>query len=152
MLSRGKDCYEALMSSVSCTPHCVRSRRGHTTEISDSLSHSSSQIKDEDALKRDFHLSQRFSILPTLRLSDYFVKKPQSHLTSIEGPLFPRNVLFTQLRGGGVIPSTQCYYRRGFYYLLLLKLLHVSVVRPSSGRNIFARICSTDKDPLFLEY
>jgi hypothetical protein len=46
---------------------------------------------------------------------------------------------------GGVIPSTQRYYRSFFfYYLLLLKLLHVSVVRPSSGRNIFARIHSTD--------
>jgi hypothetical protein len=31
-----------------------------------------------------------------------------------------------------------------FYYLLLLKLLHVSVVRPSSSRNIFARIYSPD--------
>jgi hypothetical protein len=31
-----------------------------------------------------------------------------------------------------------------FYYLILLKLLHVSVVRPSSGGNIFARIYSTD--------
>jgi hypothetical protein len=36
----------------------------------------------------------------------------------------------------------------GFYYLLLLKLLHVSVIRPSSDRNIFARTT----DPLFLEY
>jgi hypothetical protein len=31
-----------------------------------------------------------------------------------------------------------------FYYLLLLKLLHVSVVWPSSSRNMFARIYSTD--------
>jgi hypothetical protein len=31
-----------------------------------------------------------------------------------------------------------------FYYLLLLKLLHVSVIRLSSSRNIFARIYSTD--------
>jgi hypothetical protein len=34
----------------------------------------------------------------------------------------------------GFIPSTQRYYRRFLYYLLLLKLLHVSVVRPSSSR------------------
>jgi hypothetical protein len=45
--------------------------------------------------------------------------------------------------GGRVIPSTQRYYRR-FFLLLLLKLLHVSVVRPSSSRNIFAKIYSTD--------
>jgi hypothetical protein len=32
----------------------------------------------------------------------------------------------------------------GFYYLLLLKLLHVSVVRPSLSRNIFVRIYSID--------
>jgi hypothetical protein len=31
------------------------------------------------------------------------------------------------------IPSTQLHYRR---LILLLILLHVSVVRPSSGRNI----------------
>jgi hypothetical protein len=31
-----------------------------------------------------------------------------------------------------------------FYYLILLKLLHVSVVRPSSSKNIFARIYSTN--------
>jgi hypothetical protein len=31
-----------------------------------------------------------------------------------------------------------------FYYLILLKLLHVSVVLPSSGRNILTRIYSTD--------
>jgi hypothetical protein len=31
-----------------------------------------------------------------------------------------------------------------FYYLILLKLLHVPVVRPSSCRNILARIYSTD--------
>jgi hypothetical protein len=30
------------------------------------------------------------------------------------------------------------------FLLLLLKVLHVSVVRPSSSRNIFARIYSTD--------
>jgi hypothetical protein len=31
-----------------------------------------------------------------------------------------------------------------FYYLLLLKLLHIYVVRPSSSRHVFARIHSTD--------
>jgi hypothetical protein len=49
---------------------------------------------------------------------------------------------------GGFIPSTQRYYRRLF---LLLKLLHASVVRPSSGRNIFARITRLTTDPSFLE-
>jgi hypothetical protein len=32
----------------------------------------------------------------------------------------------------------------GSYYLLFTKLLHVSVVQPSSSRNIFARNYSTD--------
>jgi hypothetical protein len=36
-----------------------------------------------------------------------------------------------------------------FYYLILLKLLHVSVVRPSSGRNILARTTRLTTDPLF---
>jgi hydrogenase-4 membrane subunit HyfE len=31
-----------------------------------------------------------------------------------------------------------------YYYLLLLKLLHILVVRPSSGRNKFARFYSSD--------
>jgi hypothetical protein len=35
------------------------------------------------------------------------------------------------MAGGGGIPSTQRYYRRSFYYSLLLKLLHVSVVQES---------------------
>jgi hypothetical protein len=39
-----------------------------------------------------------------------------------------------------------------FYYLLLLKLLNALVIRPSSGRNIFARITQLTTDPLFLEY
>jgi hypothetical protein len=39
-----------------------------------------------------------------------------------------------------------------FYYLILPKLLHVSVVRPSSGRNILATITLLTTDPLFLEY
>jgi hypothetical protein len=39
-----------------------------------------------------------------------------------------------------------------FYYLILHKLLHVSVVRPSSGRNILARITRLTTNPLFLEY
>jgi hypothetical protein len=49
---------------------------------------------------------------------------------------------------GGFIPSTQRHYRRFFYYLLLLKLLHVSVVRPSSSINTFARIYSIDNGPV----
>jgi hypothetical protein len=32
----------------------------------------------------------------------------------------------------------------GYFYYLLLILLHASVVRPSSSRNILARIYSTD--------
>jgi hypothetical protein len=36
-----------------------------------------------------------------------------------------------------------------FYYLILPKLLHVSVVRPSSWRNILGRITRLTKDPLF---
>jgi hypothetical protein len=38
------------------------------------------------------------------------------------------------LGDGGFYPSTQRHYRR---LVLLLILLHVPVVRPSSGRNIF---------------
>jgi hypothetical protein len=38
-----------------------------------------------------------------------------------------------------------------FCYLLLFKLLHGSVVRPSSGRNIFAKIYSTDNGSVFLK-
>jgi hypothetical protein len=39
-----------------------------------------------------------------------------------------------------------------FYYLILLKLPLVSVVRPSSSRNILARITQLTTDVLFLEY
>jgi hypothetical protein len=35
-----------------------------------------------------------------------------------------------------------------FYYLIVLKLLNVSVVRPSSIRNILARIYSTDSEKI----
>jgi hypothetical protein len=49
------------------------------------------------------------------------------------------NQLYRCPGDGGVIPCMQRYYCRLFYYLLL-KPLHVSVVRPSSSRNIFARI------------
>jgi hypothetical protein len=53
--------------------------------------------------------------------------------------------------GDGVFyPSTQRQYRR---LILLLILLHISVVRPSSGRNILlGRITQLTTDPLFLEY
>jgi hypothetical protein len=37
-----------------------------------------------------------------------------------------------------------------FCYLILLKLLHVLVVRPSSSRDILARITRLTMDPLFL--
>jgi hypothetical protein len=43
---------------------------------------------------------------------------------------------------GGFIPSRQRYYLR---LILLFLLLHVPVVRPSSSKNIFARIYSTDR-------
>jgi hypothetical protein len=46
------------------------------------------------------------------------------------------------------IPSTQRHYGR---LILLLKLLHVSVVRPSWGRNVLARITQLTTDP-FLQY
>jgi hypothetical protein len=39
-----------------------------------------------------------------------------------------------------------------FYYLILPKLLHVSVIRPSSGRNILVRIARLTTDPLFSKY
>jgi hypothetical protein len=39
-----------------------------------------------------------------------------------------------------------------FYYLILPKLLLVSVVRPSSGINILVRITRLTTDLLFLEY
>jgi hypothetical protein len=60
------------------------------------------------------------------------------------------------------IPSTQLYFlfifilfftfiyiyfifnQSYFYNLMLLKLLYVSVIRPSSSRNVFARTHSTD--------
>jgi hypothetical protein len=35
----------------------------------------------------------------------------------------------------------------GYFYLILLKLLQVSVVRPSSGRNILARITRLTTNP-----
>jgi hypothetical protein len=38
------------------------------------------------------------------------------------------------------------------YYLILLTLLHVSVVRPSSSRITFAGITRLTTDPLFLDY
>jgi hypothetical protein len=38
------------------------------------------------------------------------------------------------------------------YYLILPKPLHVSVVRPSSRRNIFARIYSTDNGSVRLKH
>jgi hypothetical protein len=43
--------------------------------------------------------------------------------------------------GGGSIPSMQRYYRR---LILLLILLHVSVIRPSSGRYIYIYIINWD--------
>jgi hypothetical protein len=50
---------------------------------------------------------------------------------------------------GFFYPSTQRHYHR---LILLLILLHVSVVRPSSGRNILlTRITQLTTDP-FLEY
>jgi hypothetical protein len=46
---------------------------------------------------------------------------------------------------GGFIPSTQRYYRRLILLLILLKLLHVSVVLPSSGtKYIISQDYSTD--------
>jgi hypothetical protein len=42
--------------------------------------------------------------------------------------------------GGGGLFRLRNVTLVDFYYLLLLKLLHVSVVRPSSRKNIFARI------------
>jgi hypothetical protein len=55
-----------------------------------------------------------------------------------------RNICYQKIcfpmLGGGVTPSTQRYYRR---LLLLLKLLNVSVVRPSSGKNIVNYILKT---------
>jgi hypothetical protein len=54
---------------------------------------------------------------------------------------------------GVFIPSTQHHYRKLILLLTLLVLLHVSVVQPSSGRNILlARITQLTTDPLFLEY
>jgi hypothetical protein len=51
---------------------------------------------------------------------------------------------------GFFIPSTQRHYRR---LILLLILLHVSVVRPSSSRIILlAWITQLTTDALFLEY
>jgi hypothetical protein len=51
---------------------------------------------------------------------------------------------------GFFYPSTQRHYRR---LILLLILLHISVVRPSSSRNIFlARIAQLTTYPLILEY
>jgi hypothetical protein len=46
--------------------------------------------------------------------------------------------------GGGFFRLCTITIAGFFYYLLLLKFLYVLVVRPSSGRNIFARIYSTD--------
>jgi hypothetical protein len=45
------------------------------------------------------------------------------------------------------------YYRGLILLVILLILLYVSVIRPSSGRNILlARITRLTTDPLFLEY
>jgi hypothetical protein len=52
--------------------------------------------------------------------------------------------------GSFFCPSTQRHYRR---LILLLALLHVAVVRPSSSRNILlARITQMTMDSLFLGY
>jgi hypothetical protein len=51
---------------------------------------------------------------------------------------------------GVFYPSTQRHYPG---LILLLMMLHVSVVRPSSGRNILlASITQLATDPLFLDY
>jgi hypothetical protein len=56
-----------------------------------------------------------------------------------DGPSLDTQTLQTDTQSdpgdGGFIPSTQRYYRRLFYYLILL---HVSVVRLSSSRNMLA--------------
>jgi hypothetical protein len=51
-----------------------------------------------------------------------------------------------------VVPSTQRYYRRFIYCLLLLKLLHVSVVRPSSSSKYLPGFTRLTTDSLFSEY
>jgi hypothetical protein len=40
----------------------------------------------------------------------------------------------------------------GFYYLLFTQLPHVSVLRPSSGRNMFTRNYSVDNGSVVLLY
>jgi hypothetical protein len=61
--------------------------------------------------------------------------------------------LVVQVReGGGLLRPRNFTIVGYFYYLMLLKLLHVSVVRPSSSRNILARITRLTTNPLFLEY
>jgi hypothetical protein len=54
--------------------------------------------------------------------------------------------------GGGLFRPHNITIVVYFYYLILPKLLHVSVARPSSGRNILVRITRLTTDPLFLEF
>jgi hypothetical protein len=72
----------------------------------------------------------------TWNIEDYYLTVPD---ISDEAP------------GDGVFyPSTQRHYRRLILLLILFILLHVSVVRPSSGRNILlARITQLTTDQLF---
>jgi hypothetical protein len=50
---------------------------------------------------------------------------------------------------GGFYSSTQRHYRRLIYYVYII-LLHVSVIRPSSCKNILiARVTQLTTDPLF---
>jgi hypothetical protein len=72
--------------------------------------------------------------------------------------VYSRSVTFPGFRQkyhqvmGVLYPFTQRHYRRLILLLILIILLHVSVVRPSSSRkytSLLARINQLTTDPLF---
>jgi hypothetical protein len=94
------------------------------------------------ALRLGTHLAKQNRIVQMVVPSGSHSRLPPLHVQKPELTLcfwlFLWELIVIQViggGGGGVFPSTQRYYRRFFLnYLLLFKLLHVSVVRPSSSR------------------
>jgi hypothetical protein len=93
--------------------------------------------------KHLLRISSRLAVLRTA-VNEHLLHKVPSWNSTESGQAI------LQPGAGNFNPSMQRHYRS---LILLLILLYVSVVRPSSGRNILsARFTQMTMDPLFLEY